>query len=154
MFAQLTPQYLSFLTPVFVLFEYLIVRNNMYMYTVDGAFHDVDSSVMAFEIAGRAAAKEGLARCRSRLKEPIMKVVVYTPEISLGDVIGDLNGRRGQVVELSTSGQTVGSAITDQRMVTAFVPLANMFSYVSTLRSISRFVFHSISFACCVALTS
>ena len=64
---------------------------------VDGAYHDVDSSVLAFEIAGRAAAREGLRKCKSRLKEPIMKVDVQSPEEFLGDVIGDINSRRGQV---------------------------------------------------------
>jgi len=97
---------------------------------VDGAYHDVDSSVLAFEIAGRAATREGLKKCKSRLKEPIMKVDVISPEEYLGDVIGDLNSRRGQIAELGERG--------NMRTVQALVPLANMFQYVSTLRSLSR----------------
>jgi len=64
---------------------------------LDGAFHDVDSSVLAFEIAGRAATREALRKASSRLMEPLMKVEVVTPEESMGDVIGDINSRRGQV---------------------------------------------------------
>merc|ERR1711871_800762 len=97
---------------------------------VDGAFHDVDSSVLAFEIAGRAATRDGLKKCKSRLKEPIMKVDVITPEEFCGDIIGDLNSRRGQIVELGDRG--------NMKTVTAMVPLANMFSYVSYLRSASK----------------
>lgn len=97
---------------------------------LDGAYHDVDSSVLAFEIAGRAATREGLKKCKSRLKEPIMKVDVISPEDFLGDVIGDLNSRRGQIAELGERGQL--------RTVSANVPLANMFNYVSTLRSLSK----------------
>jgi len=97
---------------------------------VDGAFHDVDSSVLAFEIAGRAATRDGLSKCKSRLKEPIMKVDVITPEEFCGDIIGDLNSRRGQIAELGDRG--------NMKTVTAMVPLANMFSYVSYLRSASK----------------
>jgi elongation factor G len=97
---------------------------------VDGAFHDVDSSVLAFEIAGRAATREGLRKAKSRLKEPIMKVDVMSPEEFLGEVIGDINSRRGQIMELGERGAL--------RTVTALVPLANMFQYVSTLRSLSK----------------
>jgi elongation factor G len=97
---------------------------------VDGAYHDVDSSVLAFEIAGRAACREGLRKCKSRLKEPIMKVDVQTPEEFMGDVIGDFNARRGQVAELGERGNF--------RTISAMVPLANMFNYVSTLRSLSK----------------
>merc|ERR1711871_1790962 len=93
---------------------------------VDGAFHDVDSSVLAFEIAG-AATRDGLRKCKSRLKEPIMKVDVITPEEFCGDIIGDLNSRRGQISELGDRG--------NMKTVSAMVPLANMFSYVSYLRS-------------------
>ena len=96
----------------------------------DGAYHDVDSSVLAFEIAGRAATREGLKKCKSRLKEPIMKVDVQSPEEFLGDVIGDINSRRGQIAELGERGNF--------RTVSALVPLANMFQYVSTLRSLSK----------------
>jgi len=96
----------------------------------DGAYHDVDSSVLAFEIAGRAATREGLRKCKSRLKEPIMKVDVQSPEEFLGEVIGDINSRRGQIAELGERGNF--------RTVSALVPLANMFQYVSTLRSLSK----------------
>mmetsp|Transcript_39144 Transcript_39144/g.85883 ORF Transcript_39144/g.85883 Transcript_39144/m.85883 type:complete len:790 (+) Transcript_39144:151-2520(+) len=97
---------------------------------VDGAYHDVDSSVMAFEIAGRAAAREGLKKAKSRLMEPLMKVDVTTPEEYMGDIIGDINSRRGMVGELGERGNT--------KTVAALVPLANMFQYVSTLRSLSK----------------
>eukprot|EP01035_Chromulina_nebulosa_P024903 gene24903-32450_t len=97
---------------------------------VDGAYHEVDSSVLAFEIAGRAACREGLKKCKSRLMEPVMKVDVMSPEEFLGDVIGDINSRRGQIGELGERG--------NMRTVSAFVPLANMFQYVSTLRSLSK----------------
>jgi elongation factor G len=97
---------------------------------VDGGFHEVDSSVLAFEIAGRAACREGLRKCKSRLMEPIMKVDVISPEEFLGEVIGDINSRRGQVADLGERG--------NMRTVTAYVPLANMFQYVSTLRSLSK----------------
>ena len=97
---------------------------------VDGAYHDVDSSVMAFEIAGRAAAREGLRAAKARLMEPLMKVDITTPEEYLGDIIGDINSRRGLVGELGERGNT--------KTVAAMVPLANMFQYVSTLRSLSK----------------
>merc|ERR1712146_194493 len=97
---------------------------------VDGAYHDVDSSVLAFEIAGRAACREGLRKCKSRLKEPIMKVDVQVPEEFMGDVIGDFNARRGQVAELGERGNF--------RTICAMVPLANMFNYVSALRSLTK----------------
>jgi elongation factor G len=97
---------------------------------VDGAFHDVDSSVLAFEIASRAAFKELREKGAPKLLEPIMSVEVVTPEEYLGSVIGDLNGRRGQI-----QGQDVrGNAI----VITAFVPLANMFGYVNNLRGMSQ----------------
>ncbi|GAB5031553.1 elongation factor g [Nannochloropsis oceanica] len=97
---------------------------------VDGAFHDVDSSVLAFEIAGRAAAREGLRKAGSKLMEPMMKVEVVTPEEYMGDVIGDINSRRGQIAELGERGNA--------KTVEAMVPLANMFQYVSSLRSMSK----------------
>eukprot|EP00607_Mallomonas_marina_P003279 CAMPEP_0182427872 /NCGR_PEP_ID=MMETSP1167-20130531/20458_1 /TAXON_ID=2988 /ORGANISM="Mallomonas Sp, Strain CCMP3275" /LENGTH=726 /DNA_ID=CAMNT_0024610431 /DNA_START=153 /DNA_END=2333 /DNA_ORIENTATION=- len=97
---------------------------------VDGSYHEVDSSVLAFEIAGRAACREGLKKCKSRLKEPIMQVDVTSPEEYLGEVIGDLNSRRGQIAELGERG--------NMRTVSATVPLANMFQYVSSLRSLSK----------------
>jgi len=97
---------------------------------VDGAYHDVDSSVMAFEIAGRAATREGLRKAKARLMEPLMKVDVSTPEEYMGDVLGDINSRRGLVGELGERGNV--------KTISAMVPLANMFQYVSTLRSMSK----------------
>lgn len=97
---------------------------------VDGAFHDVDSSVMAFEIAGRACARKGLREAGAKLMEPIMKVEVTTPEESMGEVIGDVNSRRGMVAELADRG--------NMKVVRAKVPLANMFQYVSSLRSLTK----------------
>jgi elongation factor G len=96
----------------------------------DGAYHDVDSSVMAFEIASRAAFREGVPKADPRLLEPIMKVEVVTPEEYMGDIIGDLNSRRGQVSGMDQRGNA--------RVVDAFVPLASMFGYVNTLRSMSQ----------------
>ena len=97
---------------------------------VDGASHDVDSSVMAFEIAARAAFREALEKGSPRLLEPVMKVEVVTPEEYMGDIIGDLNSRRGQVGSMDSRGNA--------RVVSAMVPLANMFGYVNTLRSMSQ----------------
>ncbi len=97
---------------------------------VDGAYHDVDSSVMAFEIAARAAFREGLPKAGAKLLEPIMKVEVVTPEDYMGDVIGDLSSRRGQVQGMDSRGNA--------RVVNAMVPLASMFGYVNTLRSMSQ----------------
>lgn len=97
---------------------------------VDGAYHDVDSSVMAFEIAARAAFREGVPKANPKLLEPIMNVEVVTPEEYMGDVIGDLNSRRGQVNGMDSRGNA--------RVVTAMVPLATMFGYVNNLRSLSQ----------------
>ncbi|EKE67632.1 elongation factor G [Oceanibaculum indicum] len=97
---------------------------------VDGAYHDVDSSVLAFEIAARAAFKEGVAKAGPKLLEPIMRVEVVTPEDYMGDIIGDLNSRRGQVTGMDQRGNA--------RVVNAMVPLANMFGYVNNLRSMSQ----------------
>jgi elongation factor G len=97
---------------------------------VDGAYHDVDSSALAFEIAARAAFREGLPKCGPVLLEPIMKVEVVTPEDYMGDVIGDLSSRRGQVTGMDSRGNA--------RVVDAMVPLGSMFGYVNTLRSMSQ----------------
>ena len=97
---------------------------------VDGAYHDVDSSVVAFQIATRAAFREGLERAGTNLLEPIMRVEVVTPEDYMGDIIGDLSSRRGSITTMSTRGNA--------RVITANVPLANMFGYVNTLRSASQ----------------
>ena len=96
----------------------------------DGAFHDVDSSVLAFEIAARAAFREGAAKAVPILLEPLMKVEVVTPEEYMGDVIGDLNSRRGQIQEMNTRGNA--------NVIDAMVPLANMFGYVNNLRSLTQ----------------
>jgi elongation factor G len=96
---------------------------------VDGAYHDVDSSVMAFEIAAKAAFKEGMKAAGPQLLEPMMKVEVVTPEEYMGDIIGDLNSRRGQVSSMEDRGNA--------KVVTALVPLANMFGYINPLRSMS-----------------
>lgn len=96
----------------------------------DGAYHEVDSNVMCFEIAARAAFREGMRQADARLLEPIMKVEVVTPEEYMGDIIGDLNSRRGLVNGMDQRGNA--------RVVNAFVPLANMFGYVNTLRSLSQ----------------
>jgi elongation factor G len=97
---------------------------------VDGAYHDVDSSVMAFEIAARTAFREGIKQAGPALLEPLMKVEVVTPEEYMGDIIGDLNSRRGNVSEMDQRGNA--------RVVTAHVPLSSMFGYVNTLRSMSQ----------------
>ncbi|WP_108820679.1 elongation factor G [Pseudovibrio sp. Alg231-02] len=96
----------------------------------DGAYHDVDSSVLAFEIAGRAGFREAVAKAGPKLLEPIMKVEVVTPEDYMGDVIGDLNSRRGQIAGTENRGVVT--------VITAMVPLANMFGYVNNLRSMSQ----------------
>ncbi len=96
----------------------------------DGAYHEVDSNVMCFEIAARAAFREGMRQASPKLLEPIMKVEVVTPEEYMGDIIGDLNSRRGLVNGMDQRGNA--------RVVDAFVPLANMFGYVNTLRSLSQ----------------
>ncbi|GAA5111057.1 elongation factor G [Bartonella jaculi] len=97
---------------------------------IDGGYHDVDSSVLAFEIAARAAFRDGAKKAGAQLLEPIMKVEVVTPEDYVGDVIGDLNSRRGQI-----SGTEARGIAT---VVNAMVPLANMFGYVNNLRSMSQ----------------
>ncbi len=97
---------------------------------IDGAFHDVDSSVLAFEIATKAAFREGMPKGSPKLLEPIMKVEVITPNEYMGDIIGDLNSRRGQMQSMDPRGNA--------QVITANVPLAEMFGYVSTLRSLSQ----------------
>ncbi len=96
----------------------------------DGAYHDVDSSVMAFEIAGRSAFKEAMQQAGPQLLEPMMLVEVVTPEDYMGDIIGDLNSRRGQVNSMEDRGIA--------KVISAMVPLANMFGYINTLRSMSQ----------------
>jgi elongation factor G len=96
---------------------------------IDGAYHDVDSSVLAFEIAARAAMREGLKKAGAKLLEPIMKVEVVTPDIYTGGIIGDLTSRRGMVQGQDTRANA--------NIITAMVPLANMFGYINNLRSMS-----------------
>jgi elongation factor G len=96
---------------------------------VDGAYHDVDSSVLAFEIAARQAMRDGLKKAGAKLLEPIMKVEVVTPEEYTGSIIGDLTSRRGQVQGQDTRGNAIA--------ISAMVPLANMFGYINNLRSMS-----------------
>jgi elongation factor G len=96
----------------------------------DGAYHDVDSSALAFEIAARAAFKEGMQKAGPKLLEPIMRVEVVTPRDYMGDVIGDLNSRRGRITGQDQRGNA--------EVINAMVPLANMFGYVNTLRSMSQ----------------
>ncbi len=96
----------------------------------DGAYHDVDSSVMAFEIASRAAFREGVAKAKPILLEPVMAVEVVTPEEYMGDIIGDLNSRRGQISGMEPRANA--------QVINAVVPLATMFGYVNTLRSLSQ----------------
>ena len=97
---------------------------------IDGASHDVDSSVLAFEIAARAAFREVMQKAAPKLLEPVMKVEVLTPEEYMGDIIGDLNSRRGNVGGMDQRGNA--------RAIEAMVPLANMFGYINTLRSMSQ----------------
>jgi len=97
---------------------------------VDGLHHDVDSSVLAFEIASRHCFKEACIRASLKLLEPIMRVEIVTPEDYMGDVIGDLNSRRGHVEGTESRGNVT--------VITAMVPLANMFGYVNSLRSMSQ----------------
>ena len=96
----------------------------------DGAYHDVDSSALAFEITGRGAMREVAQKAGIKLLEPIMKVEVVTPEDYLGDVIGDMNSRRGQIQGTDSRGNA--------QAVNALVPLANMFGYVNQLRSFTQ----------------
>ncbi len=97
---------------------------------LDGLHHDVDSSVLAFEIASRYCFKEACTKGTLKLLEPVMRVEVITPEDYMGDVIGDLNSRRGQVSETNKRGNAT--------VISAMVPLANMFGYINNLRSMSQ----------------
>ena len=97
---------------------------------VDGASHDVDSSVLAFEIASRAAFREGISKAGPVLLEPMMRVEIVTPEEYMGDIMGDVQSRRGMPTGIEERGNA--------KVISAMVPLANMFSYVNTLRSMSQ----------------
>ncbi len=96
---------------------------------IDGKFHDVDSSVLAFEIAARMCMREGMRKAGAKLLEPMMRVEVVTPEEYTGNIIGDLTSRRGQVQGQEPRGNAIA--------IDAFVPLANMFGYINNLRSMS-----------------
>ena len=96
---------------------------------IDGKFHDVDSSVLAFEIAGRMAMREGMRKAGAKMLEPIMKVEVSTPDEYQGELMGDLNRRRGQIQGMETRGTVC--------VIDAFVPLENMFGYSTDMRSLS-----------------
>ena len=111
-----------------VLAGYPVVRLKARL--IDGAYHDVDSSVLAFEIAARSAFREAISKAGPIILEPIMRVEVVTPEDYMGDVIGDINSRRGQIQNLE--GRDVA------QVITAKVPLAEMFGYVNDLRSLSQ----------------
>jgi elongation factor G len=93
----------------------------------DGSYHEVDSSEMAFKIAGSIAFKEGMKKASPVLLEPVMKVEVVVPEDYLGDVIGDINGRRGQIEGMEPRGGA--------QVIRGFVPLSEMFGYATDLRS-------------------
>ncbi len=97
---------------------------------IDGSSHEVDSSEMAFRVAGSMAVKEAVSRANPVLLEPIMDVEVVTPDDYMGDVMGDLNGRRGQIGGMTQRG--------DAQVIGASVPLAEMFGYSTTLRSMSQ----------------
>jgi elongation factor G len=97
---------------------------------IDGSYHEVDSSEMAFKIAGSMAFKEAMARAKPVLLEPVMKVEVLTPEPYMGDVMGDLNARRGRIEGIEQQGAI--------RVVRAMVPLAEMFGYATALRSATQ----------------
>jgi elongation factor G len=96
----------------------------------DGAYHDIDSSVLAFETTGRGAMREVAQKAGIKLLEPIMKVEIVTPEEYLGDIFGDLNSRRSQLRDVESQGNT--------QLVRALVPLATMFGYADKLRSFSQ----------------
>ena len=97
---------------------------------IDGSYHEVDSSEMAFKIAGSMAIKDAVAKANPVVLEPMMRVEVTMPEEFMGDVIGDLNSRRGQIEGMEARGST--------QVVRAFVPLAQMFGYVTDLRSMTQ----------------
>jgi elongation factor G len=97
----------------------------------DGSYHDVDSSELAFKMAGALATRDGIKQAKPVLLEPVMKMVVVTPEDFMGDVIGDLNSRRGRIDAME---DLMGGA----KQITAMVPLANLFGYTTDLRSMSQ----------------
>ena len=104
-------------------FPVLGVHANVY----DGSYHEVDSSEMAFKIAGSMAFKDAMQKGNPVLLEPIMKVEVTTPEDYMGDVIGDINSRRGRIESFED--------VNGSKLITGYVPLAEMFGYATDLRS-------------------
>ena len=96
---------------------------------IDGSYHNVDSDALSFEICARTAFRESLPKCKPVLLEPIMKIEVITPEQNMGDVVGDLNKRRGQIEGMDSKGNA--------QVVKAKVPLSEMFGYVTQLRTIT-----------------
>lgn len=100
----------------------------------DGSFHDVDSSEAAFRVAGSLAFKEAMRKAKPVILEPVMKVVVITPEVSMGDIVGDINSKRGMIKEMGDRGE--GAARVKE--ITAEVPLASMFGYATQMRSMSQ----------------
>jgi len=101
----------------------LDIRATLY----DGSYHDVDSSEMAFKIAGSMAFKSGAAKAKPVILEPIMRVEVVVPEEYMGDVMGDINSRRGRIEGMEARGNT--------QVIRGFVPLSEMFGYATDLRS-------------------
>jgi elongation factor G len=112
-----------------VLANYNVVDVKVTLY--DGSYHEVDSSEMAFKIAGSMAFKEAARKAGVEMLEPIMKVEVTTPEEHMGDLIGDITSRRGAIQEISSTGN-------NESRISANVPLAELFGYATTIRSLSR----------------
>src|SRR6266513_3726972 len=112
--------------PIFAGFPVVDVKIEL----VDGSYHDVDSSERAFKIAGSMAFKEAMKRAKPKLLEPVMAVEVTTPEEYLGDVMGNLNSRRGRIESMNP----IGNA----QVVKAIVPLSEMFGYATDLRSMTQ----------------
>jgi elongation factor G len=103
--------------------------DSMKVRLLDGSYHAVDSDSLSFEICARTAFREALPKCKPVLLEPIMKIEVLTPEQNMGDVVGDLNKRRGQIEGMDSKNNT--------QVIKAKVPLAEMFGYVTQLRTIT-----------------
>jgi elongation factor G len=119
-------------TGIFAGFPVVDVKATLY----DGSYHEVDSSEMAFKIAGSMAVKDAFEKADPTILEPVMRVEVVMPEEFMGDVIGDLNSRRGHIDGMESRGSSAGHGAT--QVVRAFVPLAQMFGYVTDLRSMSQ----------------
>jgi elongation factor G len=96
----------------------------------DGSYHEVDSSDMAFKIAGSIALKEGVKKAKPIMLEPVMKMEIVTPDESIGDILGDLNSRRAQIVSIDSRGNS--------RIIRSIVPLSETFGYATNLRSMSQ----------------